>query len=139
MAGGKAHLIRVPFEMGCIVVNTLNYQFCQILQHTCNLARQRTAMFGRKKVLETDGNRPTVLEEASTHQHNATEKLLVVSRISTNKPMSESIWEQAWLGACLISICYCKDTSTIENADKNTVPEQNTSCYPKHIAPLFKP
>lgn len=32
------------------VVDTLNYQFCQIPRRICNLARQRIATFGRKKV-----------------------------------------------------------------------------------------
>lgn len=57
----------------------------------------------KKQGLETDGNRPTLLEQASIHQHNATEKLFFVvsgmsTRISTDKQKSESAQEHAEVG-----------------------------------------
>lgn len=50
LGGGKAYLIHVPLQIGCIGINTLNGQVCQIPRCICNSARQRVAMFGRKKV-----------------------------------------------------------------------------------------
>lgn len=87
--------------MDCIVVNTLNDQFCQILQCTCNLARQRIMMFGRKKVWDrqkqahgTGGSEYTSVQchgEASCCFQNLNQYLY-------HQTMSESTQEQAGAG-----------------------------------------
>lgn len=81
----------------------------------------------KKKGLETDGNKQAhgtggseytseqCHREASCGFQNLNQYLYqqMCVRPHGNKP---------GLGACLMSICYCKVTSTLENAD-NTVPE----------------
>lgn len=95
------YLIHVPFRMVYIVVNTSNYQFCQILRRICGLARQRIAVFGRKKVwrqMETGPRYWSKRVYITTMPRRSFLWFPESQPVSTDKPMSKSTREQAQAG-----------------------------------------